>query len=119
MNVVRLTELVAPRADRPATGTAHDSRDARFVVFRLAPGQVVRTHTNPAAVTLVVLQGRGVFTGAAGEQLLGAGDAALYAPGEPHGIRAADDEVIFLAVIGKTAVAAPGAAADPAAAPVA
>lgn len=91
----------APAANptRPATAVLHDSADARLVVFRLAPGQAVATHRNPSTVTLAVLDGAGILSGAEGERECAAGDLVVYAPGEPHGMRATDHELLLLATI--------------------
>jgi len=46
------------------------------------------------------LQGHGYFAGSEGaEQWLGPGEMALFDPGENHVIRAADEPLVFLAVL--------------------
>ena len=89
-----------PAADaRPATAIVHDSADARLVVFRLAPGQAVPPHTSPSTVLLTVLAGRGTLSGGDGERVCDAGDVVAYEPGELHGMRATDGELLLLATI--------------------
>ena len=87
------------RPDRPATAVALDSADVRAVVFRLEPGQEVAPHTSASSVLLVVAAGQGYFSDAAGEQSVGAGDAAAFEPGELHGMRAGAEQFRVLAVI--------------------
>lgn len=84
---------------RPATALVHDSADARLVVFRLADGQEVPPHTSPSTVLLTVLAGCGTLSGADGERVCVAGDVAAYEPGELHGMRATDGELLLLATI--------------------
>jgi quercetin dioxygenase-like cupin family protein len=92
-------EAVSPRPDRPATAIVHDAPDARLVVFRIAPGQDVPTHRSASTVQLAVLEGHGVLAGAEGERLCSAGDVVVYAPDEPHAMRATDVELLLLATI--------------------
>jgi quercetin dioxygenase-like cupin family protein len=89
--------------DRPATAIIHDSPDARLVVFHLAPGQAVAPHTSTSTVQLTVLAGGGFLSGSNGEESVEhqcvAGDVAVYAPSELHGMRADGDELLLLATI--------------------
>jgi quercetin dioxygenase-like cupin family protein len=87
-------------AHRYASALLHDEPNARVVGFRLEPHQQVPEHTSPATVLVLVTEGEGTFTGADGvAAVLAAGQSAAYAPGEPHGIRAGDVALSFLAVI--------------------
>jgi len=90
---------VAANPTRPATHLAHDSDDARVVLFRIEPGQSVAVHTSPSSVILSVIAGRGVVSGADGERDAKRGDVVTYAPGEPHGMRATDEQFIIAAII--------------------
>ena len=90
---------VAASPTRPATAVIHDTDDVRLVVFRIAPGQEVAPHTSPSTVLLTVLEGRGVLSGGDGERVCAAGDMVAYAPGERHGMRADDAELLLLATI--------------------
>ncbi|MBI1808673.1 MAG: cupin domain-containing protein [Gemmatimonadetes bacterium] len=90
---------VAARPERPATATLHDSPDARLIVFRLEPGQVVTPHTSTSSVLLVGLEGAGMVSGAAGEESIAAGEVVSYEPNELHGMRAGADRLVLLAVI--------------------
>ena len=84
---------------RPATNIAHDSADARVVLFRIEPGQEIAVHTSTSSVVLVVLTGNGIVVGAEGERDVRAGDIVAYAPEEPHGMRALDAQFVLAAVI--------------------
>lgn len=103
MKVTHLLALaehaVSARPDRPATAIAHDCPDARSVVFRIAPGQEVPEHVSMSSVTLVVLDGMGVVSGAGGERIVSRGDLVTYDPDEPHAMRAVSGPLVLLAVI--------------------
>ena len=89
----------ALRVDRYASALVHDEPNARIVAFHLAPGQSVPPHTSDSTVLVQVVEGRGTFSGADGTAELAAGQSAVYAPGELHGIDAPDVALRFLAVI--------------------
>ena len=90
---------VAANPSRPATAIAHDDPDVRLVTFRIEPGQEVRPHTSTSSVLLSVVSGSGVVSSPGGEHPVRAGDVALYARGELHGMRAVAEELVILAVI--------------------
>ena len=89
----------ATRPDRPATAVLYDAPDARLMVFRLAPGQVVPLHRSTSTVLLHVVEGCGVFLGPDGEHPCATGDIATFVPNEPHGMRAVEHELLLLATI--------------------
>jgi len=90
---------VSGQPERPATAIISDSPDARLVVFRLAPGQVVAPHRSTSSVLLTVLEGSGTLSGEAEERACAAGDVVAYAPDELHGMRADGGELLLLATI--------------------
>ncbi|HEY9514505.1 MAG TPA: AraC family ligand binding domain-containing protein [Gemmatimonadaceae bacterium] len=90
---------VAARPTNPATALVHDSPDARIVVFRLEAGQHVSPHSTTSTVILTVVSGSGFVSGPDGERAVRAGELAAYAPNELHGMRAPDEQCVFLAVI--------------------
>jgi quercetin dioxygenase-like cupin family protein len=92
-------EAVAANPTRPATAIVHDSADARLIVFRLSPGQAVAPHRNASSVTLTVISGSGLASGADAERPVVTGDVVTYDPNEIHGMRAADEELVLLATI--------------------
>lgn len=73
-------------------------KDARILRWMLKPGQEVREHSVPGSpFYVVILKGRGGFTGPDGaEEIFGAGSLLLYAPGECHSVRALDEELVFI-----------------------
>jgi quercetin dioxygenase-like cupin family protein len=103
MNVLSAPSLaagaVANNAARPATALAHDCADARVVLFRIEPGQVVAKHTSPSTVVLMIVSGSGIVSGATGDHDVRAGDIVAYERDEPHGMRATDEQLIVAAVI--------------------
>jgi quercetin dioxygenase-like cupin family protein len=94
-----LGDYPAARGDRYASAVLHDEANVRIVGFVLEPGQKVGVHENPSSVVVHVTRGAGRFTGAAGATQLGAGQTAVFEPGEPHGMDAGPEGLHFLAVI--------------------
>ena len=90
---------VAPTGNRPATTLVHDSGDARVVLFRLEPGQLVPVHTSASTVLLTIVSGTGTVMGSEGERRVKPGDIVAYAEHEPHGMQATDEQLIIAAVI--------------------
>ncbi len=87
------------RPDRPASAILHDEASVRIVAFTLEAAQVVAPHRSSSSVVLHVISGQALFQGEGEEQLLRAGEAVAYAPGELHGIVAGEEGVRVLAVI--------------------
>jgi quercetin dioxygenase-like cupin family protein len=100
--MARLDAIAAARAavavspERPATALLYDDPDARLVVFRLAPGQVVPVHTSTSTVLLQVLEGRGMIGVGGNEAECAPGDVVTFTPEEPHGMRAVGDDTLLL-----------------------
>jgi quercetin dioxygenase-like cupin family protein len=94
-------ESAAPsaRPDRPATRILHDEPNLRVIAFHLLPGQTVPPHHSASTVLVQVIAGTGRFAGEDGDATLGAGEAAVYRPGETHSITALDEPLVFHAVI--------------------
>src|SRR5690242_581599 len=92
-------DAVAARPGRPATALVHDSPDARLVLFRIAPGEEVPSHTNASSVILTVLQGSGVFKGPDVEVAVQTGAIVTYDPNELHGMCATTEPLVVLATI--------------------
>lgn len=93
------TDAVAANPTRPATAVLYDSPDARVIVFRIAPGQVVPPHRNESTVMLTVVSGRGIVSGGDDERAVDPGEVVVYEPSELHGMRAVDDELVLVATI--------------------
>ena len=70
----------------------------RVLRFTLKPGQRIREHeAEHSPFYVVVLQGRGAFAGADGiEEEFGAGALLIFDVGEPHTVRALDQELVFV-----------------------
>lgn len=79
----------------------HVDKLGRVIVFSLRPGQVVQEHAAPSSpVYVVVLKGRGLFSGSSGvEQELRVNDMVLFNPGEMHAIRAVDEDLVFVLLL--------------------
>ena len=92
-------QAVANQPDRPATALVHDSADARVVMFRIEPGQEVPVHTSTSTVLLVIVAGTGTVAGAEGDRRVEPGDIVAYDAQEPHGMRAAGEQLLIAAVI--------------------
>ena len=92
-------DAVAVRPDRPVTTLVHDAPGARLALFRIAPGQGVAPHTSTSTVVLSVVSGSGFVSGGDGERAVSAGTVVAYEPNELHGMRAADETLVILAVI--------------------
>ncbi|MGH7619012.1 MAG: cupin domain-containing protein [Gemmatimonadaceae bacterium] len=90
---------VAPKGGGPATVLLHDCGDARVVLFRINPGQVVPVHTSSSTVLLTIMSGTGTVIGEDGERTVKPGDIVAYTEHEPHGMQAADEQLTIAAVI--------------------
>lgn len=90
---------VRARPDRPAVSLMYDGPDARLVLFHIAAGQAVPAHTSASTVTLHVLSGAGLVSGAEGELEVSADMVIAFEPQEPHGMRARNEELVVLAFI--------------------
>jgi quercetin dioxygenase-like cupin family protein len=87
------------RADRHASAVLHDEASVRVVAFTLRAGQQIGLHRSLSSVLVHVVRGRGRFIGEGSEAELGAGQSAVFAPGEEHAIDAGADGVDFLAML--------------------
>jgi quercetin dioxygenase-like cupin family protein len=90
---------IGASASRAATATLLDTPDARLVVFRIKPGQSVPVHRNSSTVLLLVLAGAGMISDGVEEHECRPTDLMCFAPNEPHGMRAIDEELHLLATI--------------------
>lgn len=90
---------VAANNTRPAMAVIHDSPEARLVVFRIAPGLQVAPHHSRSRVMIQVLDGSGILSGGDSDMDCARGDLVTYEPGEQHGMRSIDQELLLLATI--------------------
>jgi quercetin dioxygenase-like cupin family protein len=75
------------------------SEQGRILRFTLRPGQTVKQHTAPESpINIVVIAGRGLFTGAneLAEQF-GPDSLVIFDAGETHSIQAMDENLVFVA----------------------
>ena len=96
------------RADRHATALMHDEANSRVVFFALGPGQSVPVHSSASTVVVTVVEGSGTFIGGEEKSKLLAGQSAVYAPNEPHGMTADKYGLRFVAVISPSPAHDPG-----------
>ncbi|HVX42015.1 MAG TPA: cupin domain-containing protein [Gemmatimonadaceae bacterium] len=94
-----LASTATGQLNRAATALVHDAADARIVLFRIESGQEVPVHTSPSTVLLSIVAGSGIVAGAEGERAVRAGDLVAYDPGESHGMRAGDEQLVIAAII--------------------
>lgn len=79
----------------------HSNEEGRALRFALLPGQEIKAHEAPhSPVHLIIIQGRGLFTGADGvERECGEGMMVVFDAGETHSVRALDDKLVFIAIL--------------------
>lgn len=101
MKVFYLLESVKFDQHRPHAEPLHVDKMGRVLLFGLRPGQTVAEHSAPSSpVYIVVLSGKGVFTGGDGiEHVLGPGAMLVINPDESHAIRALDEALTFVAIL--------------------
>jgi len=81
----------------PHAEPLHVDRNGRAILFCLNPGQSIREHNVPSSpFYIVILSGRGVFSGSDGEEkTFGPNTLLVFDPAEQHFIRALD-ELVFV-----------------------
>ena len=101
MQATQLLENVQFHDKDPYAEPLLVNETGRILRFSLKPGQSVREHNAPhSPVYVVVLKGHGRFTGGSGpEQAFGPNTLLTFAAGEPHAMRALDEELVFLAFL--------------------
>ncbi|MEX2143909.1 MAG: cupin domain-containing protein [Anaerolineales bacterium] len=74
---------------------------ARILRFTLRPGQKVKEHSSPnSPLYIVVLQGRGIFSGGEGKGTeIGPNSLLIFDRAEPHSIEALDEDLVFIAFL--------------------
>ncbi len=76
----------------------HVDKNGRVILFTLKPGQAINEHNAPSSpFYVVVLSGKGLFTGGDGtEQTIGPDTLLIFDPGENHSVRALEEELVFV-----------------------
>lgn len=83
-------ELVTPQHST-ALGRLITGSQVEFAILRFKAGEGAKVHQHPHEQILYMLKGRmKVFT-EGGETVIGPGQAALFAPDQPHGTLMLDD----------------------------
>ncbi len=101
MKTAQLLEELEFHDKDPYAQPLHVEQDGRVLRFTLLPGQSVRAYNAPRSpVYIVVLKGRGMFSGGDGiESLFGPNSLLIFSFGENHAIRTLDEELVFVAIL--------------------
>lgn len=90
MKLFNLAETAKFTADKPYRELLFDSPKMRVLTFNFEPGQEMPVHSHNAdsEVSLLILEGEGVFTGGPQEVPAKTGTLQIMPVTEPHGLRA-------------------------------
>src|SRR5512135_1352318 len=93
MESVQLLENLVFQDKSPLAQPLHVDPNGRAILFTLKPGQSIREHNVPSSpFFVVILKGRGVFTGLDGkEKTYGPDTLLIFDPAEVHSVRALDE----------------------------
>lgn len=97
MKTVNLLENWQFNSKGPHAEPLHVDKNGRAILFTLKAGQTIHEHNAPSSpFYVVVLSGKGVFTGGDGrEETVGANTLLVFDPAEQHVVRALD-ELVFV-----------------------
>lgn len=97
MQSFNLLEGLKFNEKNPNAEPLHVDPSGRALRFTLEPGQEIREHQVPSSpFFVVILQGKGVFTGKDGrEQAFGPETLLVFDPGEKHSVRALE-KLVFM-----------------------
>jgi quercetin dioxygenase-like cupin family protein len=98
MRTKQLLEGLEFRDNHPYSEPLFVDVYGRILRFTLKPGQSIAEHNTPhSPFYVVVLQGRGIFSGSDGqEQEIGTNTLLIFDPAENHAIRALDENLVFV-----------------------
>ncbi len=101
MKATQLLSSVHFHDANPGAEPVYVDKNGRAILFALQPGQSIKEHDVPnSPFYAVVLQGHGFFAGADGrERRVGPDDFVEFDPGEPHTVRAGEDNLVFLGIL--------------------
>jgi quercetin dioxygenase-like cupin family protein len=90
MKLISLPEVNKFSSDRPYRELLYDSPNMRVLAFNFEPDQELPIHSHSAdsEVSLLILEGEGVFTGGDEEIPAGAGTLQILPVTQPHGLKA-------------------------------
>ncbi len=105
MKTLPLLQSLEFRDERPSAKPLLVDENGRVLRFTLRPHQHIAKHCAPhSPVHIVVLRGKGMFSGADGREVLLEPDAlVVFGAGEVHAIRALDEALVFVAFLHKVA----------------
>ncbi len=90
MKLVKLSEVSKFNSEHPHRELLYDSPCMRVLAFYFEPGQELPIHSHPAdsEVSLLILEGEGVFTGGEAEVPAKSGSLEIMPVSQPHGLKA-------------------------------
>lgn len=100
MRTIELVQNVTFNERNAHAESLHSNEEGRALRFALLPEQEIATHEAPSSpVHLVILRGRGLFTGADGvERECSQGMMVVFDSGEKHSVRALDEKLVYVAI---------------------
>ncbi len=99
MQALNFDSLVRFSDEKMQKISLFDSTQYFCDLYCLKPGQDQKIHSHSASDKIYfVLRGMGMFHIGGEERELGAGEAVIARPGEPHGVRNASDKDLTLLV---------------------
>ena len=101
MKVEHLLENFKFNDDRPHAETLFNNETSKVIRFSFKPGQELKEHRAPRyKLNIIVLQGKGVFAGEDGQELLVNPMTLLrFEVNELHKVRALEEELVFVAFL--------------------
>ena len=101
MKTINLLEKVSFKEAQSNSEALFADKNNRILLFSFKPHQVLEKHNSPKSpVVIVVLKGKGVFTGGDGkEQILEPNSLIIFSEAENHSVKALDEELVFVAYL--------------------
>jgi quercetin dioxygenase-like cupin family protein len=98
MRSTYLQESLEFHDDHPYAQPLYVDENGRVIRFTLKPGQSIVEHNAPSSpFYVVVIKGRGMFSGADGvEREFGPNAILIFDKSENHAVRALDEELVFV-----------------------
>ncbi|MEQ9618906.1 MAG: hypothetical protein RIG61_07000 [Deltaproteobacteria bacterium] len=101
MNSLDLTKDVEFKSEHPVAESMLVDKDTRLIRFSLLPGQSIKEHSAPSSpVYVIILEGKGLFSdGENNVREFGKNSCIKYEQDEKHSIQAADEKLVFVALL--------------------
>ncbi len=98
MRSMQLLDGLEFHPEHPYAQPLFVDRHGRVLRFTMNPGQRIEEHDVPdSPFYVVILEGKGAFAGKdEQEKTFGPGSLLVFDPGEPHRVRALDEELVFI-----------------------